>query len=788
MTIKACLRCARGSNLITRSKAGKIVMLFGPFKAGLLGENPIGGAIEVVHQGDRDVDEAVEPHLPRKGTYSLNLSYPYQNQADNLMAYPSCLSTSVKLHSEIDQLGLSPPNTVDGKIGGLVGQAIANWSKITSDKVILNMVRGCPIQFIGEPPKNSLAFQPRFSSQETELITDEIRKMVEKGAIVQVEPEDGQFLGHIFLRPKRDGSMRPIFNLKQLNQWIEYKHFKMEGLFLLKSLLQRGDWMLKLDLKDAYFCVPVKKQHRKFLRFKWNDRLFEFQCLPFGLASAPRDFTKLMKPLTGLLRRIGVRMIIYLDDLLLMNNCPHALLRDGKTTCHLLESMGFVVNKVKSHTTPTQDLEFLGMTISSTKMTMRLSEDKMSKIYSQCQELLHQETVSVRELSAMIGTLSSTSLAVLPAKLYYRELQRLKIVTLHRKKSYATMTRLTTACKDELRWWMNHLKLSNGREIKVPHPDMVIESDACLTGWGATCNGQTIQGHWTAAERKDQINILELRAILLTVKAFLKEKSNIHVHFRADNVTAVAHINKMGGTRSKILTDIAKEIWDFCLQRKILISAEHLPGVMNVEADRLSREGPDSSDWQLDPQIFRHVMDTYGHCKMDLFASRWNTQLPIFVSYKLDPDAVAVDAFQMNWGKDLLYAFPPFCLITNCLAKVQRDRAELVLITPTWHTQPWYGMILNMIIAQPILLPTHPRLLLSPTGTTHPLVQNGSFHLAAWRISADAKRHEAFLESQPTSSQNHGGQVRGWLTTAPGENGLAGVVRKRWIHFRPLWN
>ena len=276
-------------------------------------------------------------------------------------------------------------------------------------------------------------------------------------------------------------------------------------------------------------------------------KLYEFQCLPFGLASAPRDFTKLMKPVVGTLRRIGVRVIIYLDDLLIMNQCPDQLLKDGRTTSHLLESLGFVVNVAKSHTTQTQDLEYLGMTINSPSMTMRLSEEKINKILSQCQALLQQDKVSVRDLSKLIGTLSSTDLAVLPAKLYYRELQRLRTAALNKRRSYATLTALTAQCKGELRWWICHLQQVNGREMRIPPPDMIIDTDAYLTGWGAVTNGHELRGHWTVEERQEQINVLELRAILLTVKAMLKEKSHIHARFRADNTTAVSHINKMGG-------------------------------------------------------------------------------------------------------------------------------------------------------------------------------------------------------------------------------------------------
>ena len=95
----------------------------------------------------------------------------------------------------------------------------------------------------------------------------------------------------------------------------------MEGINLLRYLLQPQNWLGKynINLKDAYFVVPIWQNHQKLLRFPWKGSLMEFACLPFGLASAPRVFAKLMKLVVALLRRSGIRLIIYLDDILLMN-------------------------------------------------------------------------------------------------------------------------------------------------------------------------------------------------------------------------------------------------------------------------------------------------------------------------------------------------------------------------------------------------------------------------------------------------------------------------------------
>ncbi|CAG2257403.1 unnamed protein product [Mytilus edulis] len=102
---------------------------------------------------------------------------------------------------------------------------------------------------------------------------------------------------------------------------LRYEHYqiKMEGIHLLKDLLLKNDWMVKIDLTDAYLTLQIAKEHRKYLRFFWQGKIMEFRSLPFGIAVAPRIFTKLMKVPMTLLRRLGVRLIVYLDDILIMN-------------------------------------------------------------------------------------------------------------------------------------------------------------------------------------------------------------------------------------------------------------------------------------------------------------------------------------------------------------------------------------------------------------------------------------------------------------------------------------
>lgn len=126
----------------------------------------------------------------------------------------------------------------------------------------------------------------------------------------------------------------------------------MEGLDTVKSLARKGDWLVKLDLKDAYLTVPILPAHQKFLRFFWKGRISQFSCLPFGLSSAPRHFTKLLKVVVAHLRKKGIRLVIYLDDILIINEDPDKLKSDLDTTIFLLQSLGFLINWEKSVLTP----------------------------------------------------------------------------------------------------------------------------------------------------------------------------------------------------------------------------------------------------------------------------------------------------------------------------------------------------------------------------------------------------------------------------------------------------
>ena len=384
--------------------------------------------------------------------------------------------------------------------------------------------------------------------------------MQQKQAIACIKDDRRGFISPIFVVPKADGSWRPVINLQALNTYVARSHFKMESIKTVKGLLQRGDWLVKLDLKDAYLTIPIHRAYRKYLRFRWQGHLWEFKVLPFGLSSAPFVFTKIMKPVVAVLRKLGVKLILYLDDMLVIADGKKLAETQAQLALNLLASLGFLPNLKKSVLTPTQQITFLGFNLDSNKMIISLPSQKVTALKKQARELLIQDHTSVRELSQILGSMVAAHPAVLPAPLHFRHLERAKLLYMRRGCSLDQQVPILQEMRSDLKWWANMPSSSNGRPLQIPCWDITIEADASKVGWGASCQGSSTGGPWTLEEQAHHINYLELKAAFLGLRSFCANKLSISVLLRLDNITAITFLNKMGGPHSTVLSDLASQV------------------------------------------------------------------------------------------------------------------------------------------------------------------------------------------------------------------------------------
>lgn len=419
--------------------------------------------------------------------------------------------------------------------------------------------------------------------------------------------DEHQYISPIFTVPKKDkNEYRMILNLKELNEYIEPHHFKMETFESALKLIKPFSYFASIDLRHAYYSINMAENDQKFLRFQWRENIYQYTCLPNGITSAPRIFTKLMKPVYSTLRQYGHNNVAYIDDSLLIADTPLECINNVKDTVCLLQNLGFFIHEKKSVFIPTQMITFLGNVIDSVSMTVTLPKEKVDRIKDECLRLQKKNKTSIREVSRIIGILVSSFSAVDYGNLHYRILEKEKNYAL--KKSfgnYDAYLKVTNNMKSELKWWSDNIH-SQKRVIDRGNADNSITTDASLEGWGAveTFDGNIkANGRWNQEEKVYHINYLELLAILYALKALCKDKNSLHVQILTDNTSAVAHINNMGGIKSDDLNSLSKDIWNWCCDKNIWLSAAHIPGKCNP-TDIESRVFNDNVEWMLDSNVF----------------------------------------------------------------------------------------------------------------------------------------------------------------------------------------
>ncbi|XP_056635917.1 uncharacterized protein LOC130444663 [Diorhabda sublineata] len=429
------------------------------------------------------------------------------------------------------------------KLAGRIRLFFEEWEKITTNGKILGWVKGYRIPFNATPVQKRPQKPPNLSGKLEKSYSDSITKLIDMGAVKEVTKCNGQFLSSYFLRKKPDGNDRFILNLKKLNTFITPPHFK---------------------LKDAYFSIPVATEQRKYLRFQFKNKILEFQCLPFGLGTAPYAFTKILKPAIEHLRAKGLSSVIYLDDTLLIGKSKTECRDNINQTCSLLQRLGFVVNKEKSCLSPKREIKFLGFIFNTQKMTMRPTTDKKSKITAMVKAILKKRKIKIRDFSKFVGHLVS----ICPAT------------------QYDKIMKISPKLKSEYLWWLNNIKDCEN-SIAIPKYTHTLFTDASNSGWGAFYNGQNANGFWDSFEKQRHINYLELKATFFGLKTY---------------------INRMGGVKYKYLNDLTKDIWQWCEERNIKIFASYINTESNVLVDKASRSKEIDTEYSLNVEAYKQIV------------------------------------------------------------------------------------------------------------------------------------------------------------------------------------
>ena len=302
------------------------------------------------------------------------------------------------------------------------------------------------------------------------------------------------------------GAWRPIIDLSTLNTYIVSQHFHMETLQSVLRSIRQGDWMISLDLQDAYLQVPIHPESRRYLRFTMGRVPYQFRVLCFGLTTAPQVFTRPMAPVSAILHRYGIRMLRYLDDWL--------ILAQSRTTCtqardrllHLCEELGLQVNHRKSSLVPSQEMTYLGMQILSVRFIAKPTETRVVNLLN----IIRGVSLVPGPPSSSLATSSGPPFVPYPsgegwdaANAITPTSSQIQVELSRRLPSHLLGSSVLGGSSMVV---LDDSEQGGSRSFP-PVPDLSFYLDASDVSWGAIIGEYQVSGVWTPSQREPSINL-----------------------------------------------------------------------------------------------------------------------------------------------------------------------------------------------------------------------------------------------------------------------------------------
>ncbi|XP_077999222.1 uncharacterized protein LOC144452084 [Glandiceps talaboti] len=349
-----------------------------------------------------------------------------------------------------------------------------------------------------------------------------------------------------------------------------------------------GCLLFKLDLRRAYRQLPVDPRDFHLLGFTWRGSLFIDTKLPFGLRSAAMACQRTTNAIIYIFQQLGFKAINFLDDFC-GADLPHRAHSAFLAFRRLLVQLG-VEEAVDKAVAPTTSLSFIGISVDTVTMTLRVTEDRLTEIKQLLVIWLDRKKCTRRELQVLIGKLSFVAGCVRPGRLFMSRM----LATLRSVHSSRHHIFLNGQFRKDLQWWYLFICRYNGVSI-IPDKawstaDSIVATDACLSGCGGITHNQFFHcafPDFIAAQHLG-IHCLEALTIVAAARLWGNNWAGRRILVFCDNMDVVLVLNS-GKARDSFLLTAARELWFLAALNEFELKAVHLRGSDNRLADCLSR-------------------------------------------------------------------------------------------------------------------------------------------------------------------------------------------------------
>jgi hypothetical protein len=519
------------------------------------------------------------------------------------------------------------PGADTTRIEQLTGMRCPIWRRIMEETgysaafpaeaaaILDGIANGIPIDFVGErrardAPNLPVDFDDR--ARVTAVIDADVAALKKAGPFDSA-PLANFVVSPIGCVPKKSGGIRVIHHLSypvkgdSVNAAIVEKGFFLARFAHAAHAVAKAGffcWLIKLDVEAAYKQVPVRPEDWHLLGFRWNDKFYYERVLPFGLKSSCRLWDLFAAALHFFFEARGVPVVIhYIDDFLFVlestqEQLAHELLAQVLELC---AKLGIPMAPKKTEG-PTHILVFLGILLNSVEMTASLPEDKLIELRALTKAWLEKSHASKLETQQLVGLLAFATGVVRPGRFFLRRLWQHVVNCDRLSPDRHARLRLTLAAKADVAWWCRHIDGWNGISLlhnreweEAERVDLF--TDACDTGYGGFFAGRWFAGRWdgpqlAAAQRAKRISMpfLEMLALVTAAATWGHLWERRKITFRSDCM-AVVHAIEGRPSRREEMAHLLRELSACAARHHFDFRCWHVPGVTNVTADILSRDG-----------------------------------------------------------------------------------------------------------------------------------------------------------------------------------------------------
>ena len=575
------------------------------------------------------------------------------------------------------------------------------WEKHASPWIYDIIMHGLQLPF-GQVPPQSETKNNKSALDNCHFVETELKHLLSNQIISECEFKP-IVINPLTVATNSTGKNRLVIDLRYVNPYITVPKTVFESLNTAAIYLNKECFLNKFDLKSGYHHIDIHKNFKPFLGFQWSfddkSRYFQFNALPFGLNIAGYIFTKVLRTLVKKWRKEGIKIVLYLDDGLLISDTEKQAVKNVINIRKDLKDAGLIVNEDKSNWLPSQELIWLGFIINSKNNSISVPCSKISNIKAEIKHLTLKKTLSARQLARVIGKI--TALHPVLGGIVYLKSKNCQL-WISEQLSWESKNVLDYLAKEELQFWVNNLNhtQSKSMEISVPSFTKIVYTDAGANNCGGYIHNlgasQLVQ-QWSEQEQAQSSTWRELKAVEIFLCVHHSILNSQNIKWFTDNQNVIAILNK--GSMKKDLNSLATAIYKLCLEHAIDITLEWVPRQFNEQADFLSKV-IDQDDWSITDNVFQLYEKQFGGFTIDLFANDKNKKCKKFYSKWWCLGTSGMDAFAYDWSNEFCWAVPPPSLISKALIHAKKCKADCLFVVPKWEASPFWPLITHMLYAE----------------------------------------------------------------------------------------